>query len=192
MGVLMVSPKAIRHARDWRITTQDIASVGAIAGASWKSFHFYSPALQYACDFYVVEASLGAQIGISGLDRNGNAASNTYEAVRQAEEIAGRQSTQVINRAARRVSGGNSNWRIYRSFAANDMRGGLIGRGSIGATTGIFSGEGEKFVLFDNNQNAIAQYEGGSAGLALGFNINIGTISGGVVFNLHHEWTGHR
>ena len=182
----MVSPKAFRHARDWRITTHDIFSIGAIAGVALKSFHFYSPSIQYAVDFNVIEGSLGAQIGLSALD-------DQFRRVRQVRQAASDYEPVVnmANRAARAASGGNSNWRIFSSFAANDMRGGLIGRGSVGATTGVFSGSGEKFVLFDNNQNAVAQFEGGSAGLALGFTINIGTMSGGVFLNMHNEWTGH-
>jgi len=179
-GIVLAHAKSLRHARDWQITTQDIIGVSAIVGIALKKFHFYSPSLQYAVDFHVVEGSLGAQIGIEAL---GNRIKSAMQSV--STEI------NVINRVASGARSGNSRWRIYRSFAANDMRGGTIGAGSFGATTGAFGGSGEVFTLFDNNQSAVARYDGGSAGLSLGFSVNIGTAAAGVIVNMHNEWTGH-
>lgn len=170
----MTHQKARLRARDWRISVEDIAGIGAGLALGARHFKFYSPSLQYAVYFCAAQGTAGAQLGAS---------LNLGSEAEAALEAAGN--------AADRVRSGNDNWRLFSRFSANDMDGATFGVGSVGADVGIAGGSGEKLVLFNRRGNAVAEYQGGSFGLALGLKINIGSGGMGVLFFPHWEWTGH-
>jgi len=171
--------KASRSARDWKISVVDGPEGGAVFSVGVRQIKFYSPTLQYAVCFVVCQGTIGAQIGIRAIPNR---------AIREFQE----NLPDGLASAASQVSDGNSRWRIYSSFTANSMDGGWFGTSSVGADMAVVGGSGEKLVLRTNQHTPVAEYEGGSFGLTIGFSVNI--MRGGIGYLTipHWEWTGQR
>ena len=167
----MSNDARVRYADDWRIVRKELVSVGAILGVGLEAYYFKSPSLHYRATFYVPKGSIGASIG-----------ANFSSAVTTA---LGQANTQLGN--VENLRGGNDTWRILRRFPLNDLVGGSVKIGSVGAAVGPVEGNGATLKISDNNGVDVATYEGGSFGAGAGAQINLGTAAIGLFLGPYDE-----
>ncbi len=164
----MTHPARGHQANDWHIVRKEVARIGMIIGIGLEEYHFKSPSLHYRAIFYLPKVSVGASIGI-------NISSVLSTALSQTNSQLGD------------LRSGNNTWEILRRFSMNDLDGGSIKIGSIGATTGPVGGNAAKLKITDKRGIDIASYEGGSFGVELGAEINIGRAAIGTLIGPYNE-----
>jgi len=169
------------HARtlytdDWYIVRKELAGISAVVGVSLESYRFKSPSLHYGAKFYLAKASIGASIGVN------------VTALSSALLSAVSSQANVAIGNINSLRGGNNKWRILRRFSLNNLVGGSIRIGTVGAAIGPIDGNGATLKIYDNTGLNVASYQGGSFGAGVAsVQINIGTAAIGVLVGPYYE-----